>query len=97
MGEEKRAGPHARYSSAFIDDEHSEISQKLLAANINMGIGDRIEADDVGFTDFPEEIADDLVKAIVADFDAISVANGFGADLFVRVFRDFERGERLFD
>ena len=62
-----------------------------------MGVGDGIEADEVGFTDFAEEIADDLVEAIVADFDAVGVANGFGPDLFVSVFRGFEWDERLFD
>lgn len=48
-----------------------------------MGVGDGVNADDVGLADGAEGFGDDFVEMIFADFDAVGAANAFDAHFFV--------------
>src|SRR6185437_15538103 len=62
---------------AFKNHHDRVIGQNFLRANVDMGVGQGRDADDVLFAGFLEEIGDELVKFIMADFDAVRVADGF--------------------
>src|SRR5262245_1303337 len=84
-------------SLSFINNEHAEIGEELLSADIEMGIGERTDIDDVRLANFCQKVAENFVKTIMANFDAVGMADGLGSNSFVAVFGYFERWQRLFD
>src|SRR5438552_3344010 len=63
-----------------------------------MGVGDWVDTDNIVFPYLAKEVADNFVKTIVADFDAVSMANGFGANFLVDVLGGhFQRGQGFLD
>jgi hypothetical protein len=59
--------------SPSINHHHTEIGQKFLGADIHVGVGQRGDADNIGFSDLPQEICQHLVKFIVTDLNALGV------------------------
>jgi len=61
-------------------------------------VSEGIDADDLGFADPLQEIGHHFIELVVADLDAIRVADGFDLDLAVALLRrDFERRVCLLD
>src|SRR6266478_4542094 len=83
--------------SPLIHDEHAVFGHDFLGAYVQVRVADGIDADDVGLADLGQEITDHFVEAIVADFDAIGVANRLDADNFIGVFGHLERHQGLLD
>ena len=57
--------------SPFVNDDHSKIIELLLACQIDIGIVDRVDADNMGLSDLIQDLSDPLIKRIMADFPAI--------------------------
>lgn len=88
----------AARGSAFENDQHRVIRQDFLRTDVDVRVGQRRDADDIGFADLLEVVRDEFVEFIVTDFDAVRMADGFDTDFFIGVFgRNFERCQRFGD
>ena len=82
---------------ALVNDEQAVVGQKFLSPDIEVSVSKRTDINDVCLTDFRKKIADDFVKTIMADFNAVGVANSLGPDSFIAVFGDFKWRQGFFD
>ena len=62
-------------NSPFVNDDHPKIIELLLACQIDIGIVDRVDADNMGLSDLIQDLSDPLIKRIMADFPAIPMTN----------------------
>lgn len=77
--------------SGLEDDDEAVVGQLFLAAEFEVAVVDGVDADDVGLADFGDEFGDDFIKAVVADFDAVDVADGLDAEFAIAFLGgDFE-------
>ena len=75
-----------------IDHKHTEVGQQFLRPDVDVRVGNCVDADNAAFADLAEKTADSFVKVIMANFHTIDATDGLGPDLPVRFLgRNFER------
>ena len=84
---------------AAINDHYAEIGHEFLGADVEVGIAQCGDANDVGFADLAEERRDELVEFVMADFNAVSVFDRLDFDFSIGVLdcSDVQWGEGFFD
>ena len=88
----------ARQPSAFVNNHDAEVGHQFLRADVQMRVGERVDADDVFLSDLGEEFADDLVEVIVSQLHAVRPPDGFDPHfLFGVLGGDFKRRRRFLD
>src|SRR5436190_19592373 len=61
----------------FVNYHDRVFGHYFLGANVDMRVGERGDADDVGFASFLKEICHEFIELVVSDLDAIGVADSF--------------------
>src|SRR5882724_8586960 len=68
-----------------INNHDAEIGHDFLGTDVEGGIAEGGDANDVGFADLAEEGGDEFVEFVMSHLDAVGVFYGFDFDFSVRV------------
>ncbi len=82
-------------SLAFIHDHDAKFGHDLLRPDVQVGVRNRIDADDIDFTHLHQIIADHLIESIMTDLNAIRMLDCLYANFFICILGCLEGNERL--